>query len=578
MEHERERNVRRVLNSSKPNRGGGRSRFKLLSLALLVVAGLVLAACGSDSSSGTDSGSTAATSGESETTSGGGISTRAPGEAATEEKIPLLKAGVAFQVSNLNMSVPTGSFGGWLASLSLETLVVIDENGELQPWLAEEWSQPSPTVYEYKLREGVKFSDGTELTADDVAFSLNYFRRPDAAFTATYYTSVKSVTAKDKHTVVVTLKEPNASWKFIPGLEVAAIFSKKFFEESNGKYGQPGTLIMGTGPWVFDSLNPTSGAELSANPDYWGGPVPTEKISVKFFTDENSMALAMRAGEIDLVPSVAEGPSFEAASGGVTQTDGPSCQTGFFSMPTQSGPWSDIHVRRAVAHILNREDVITATGFSAVPTETLIPETSLLTQGDQAEVDAALESLPQYETDLAAAEAEMAKSKYPDGFDTELQTFDYGSFLPVDQVIAAQLKEIGINVDINNVGQTAWFAAITGPAEKRPLTYTTTGTCTPDPSYYDIYLGTANLAEGGLNIANWAPPEVDKLMKEGLAAPDGPERLAIYTEMLDKLATDVPYVPLYVQGVIFASDKYEWPGYDGFWHNRPWALDLVPTP
>ncbi len=89
----------------------------------------------------------------------------------------------------------------------------------------------------------------------------------------------------------------------------------KFAEAHKGAFGQPGVLVMGTGPWEVDTLDPTTGAELSANPNWWGGKVPIQHISVKFFNNETSEALAFRAGEIDLDDSVTDPRSFAATSG-----------------------------------------------------------------------------------------------------------------------------------------------------------------------------------------------------------------------------------------------------------------------
>ena len=81
----------------------------------------------------------------------------------------------------------------------------------------------------------------------------------------------------------------------MPGSYNAEIFEAKFAEDHKGTFGKPGTLVMGTGPWIVDSLDPTTGAEFSANPHWWGGKVPIQHISYKIFATETSLASAMRA-------------------------------------------------------------------------------------------------------------------------------------------------------------------------------------------------------------------------------------------------------------------------------------------
>lgn len=564
--------MRHVVNGVGSTPARSRSAGRVVALLALLLATAALAGCGASSDGSSGSSAKAQTGVPARTTAT--TAERAAGQAAIDQAVPELRAGLAVKVQNLDDSSANGSFGSWLSNLALETLVVIGPDGKLRPWLAESFEQKSDTVWEYKLRDGVTFSDGTPLTAEDVKFSWEHYAKP-ASRAASWFAPVKKIETPDERTVVVTLKQPNASWQWTPSLTFAQVFSKKFYEEHAKTFGAPGTLLVGTGPWKFDSLNPTSGAELSANPRYWGGKVPFDKVSFKFFADENAMALAMRAGELDIVPHLADKPAFTAASGGVTLTSGPSCQTGFVSMPTKTAPWNDIHVRRAVAHLMNRDDVVSATGFAADPATTLFTESQLRSLGSEQEVDTAIAALAKYDLDVAAAKAELAKSKYPDGFDATLKTFDYGTFLKVDQVIAEALKQIGIKVKIDNIGQAAWFAAI-GDPKGRPFTYTTTGGCTPDPSYYKLFLGSDNLDKGGLNVADWAPKEVDQLLDQGLATSDPAQRLKIYAQVLDRMATDVPYIPLYVQGVTFASDEYTWPGYDGAWHDRVWPLELQP--
>ncbi len=180
---------------------------------------------------------------------------------------------------------------------------------------------------------------------------------------------------------MVTLKHPDAAWKYTlayPGV----IFEKKFQEEHPTTMGQPGVLLEETGPWKVDSFDPTTGIELSANPYWWGGTVPVQHISVKFFSDETTEALAMRAGEIDIA-FPADGEAFTSTSG-VKAVPWPYPNNiGYFGMNTMQKPWSDIHVRRAVAYVLNRAAIITANGgpTSGTPVDTFIPPQALMTLG-----------------------------------------------------------------------------------------------------------------------------------------------------------------------------------------------------
>src|SRR5262249_42143207 len=157
-----------------------------------------------------------------------------------------------------------------------------------------------------------------------------------------------------------------------------------------------------------DSFDPTTGIELSANPPWWGGTVPVQHISFKFFSSETSEALAMRADEIDVAfPN--DAATFASASGAKV-TSWLNNPIGYFSMNTKLAPWSDIHVRRAVAYALNRTDIIAADGgaTSAQPLYDFFPAMDLDLLGTKSQVDSLIAALPKYSYNLPAAKAQMA--------------------------------------------------------------------------------------------------------------------------------------------------------------------------
>jgi peptide/nickel transport system substrate-binding protein len=198
--------------------------------------------------------------------------------------------------------------------LFMEHLLQPGPDSRLDPELATSWTQTNPVTYVYHLRPGVKFWDGNPMTSADVVYSLDYERNPKAPNgSAVFFTNVKSIAAEGPYTVVVTLDHPDAGWKYTLSYE-GAVFEKKFAQAHQGTLGNPGVLIEATGPWQLTSYDPTRGMELAANPHWWGGKVPVQHISVRFYSSETSEALAMRAGEID-VAFPRNGASFGSAAG-----------------------------------------------------------------------------------------------------------------------------------------------------------------------------------------------------------------------------------------------------------------------
>ncbi len=490
--------------------------------------------------------------------------------------IPLLVGGTASDYSNLNPNDTQGCVIEF-CGLIYEHLVKFGPNGTLQPELATSVSTPNPTTYVYHLRHGVEFWDGTEMTSADVVASLNYQRTPGSQ-TEVFLDNVSNVTAAGPYTVVVTLKHPDASWQYIPAYE-GVIFEKKFFDEHKATFGNPGVLVQATGPWEIDSFDPTTGAELSANPHWWGGKVPIERISFKVFSTETSAALAMRAGEIDIFFPAA--PQAFASTSGVPVISSPNAgegiAVGYFGMNTKLAPWDDIHVRRAVAYALDRTDIIKELGGYALPVSTVIPQAQLRTIGSQASVNALVSSLPNYPFDLAMARAEMAQSAYPTGFSASLEEPNYGNFPEICQVIAAELAKIGINLKITLMPTAKWSGLVYGPKTFGPM-FTTIGGQSPDPGGIPGYLLGSNNVASGLNFADYTPPVVDKLLTSGLETSNPAQRLDIYGQIVKAVATDVPYVPLYLTTSELAlSPKFRWPGFDEVAFDNEWALNIKPS-
>lgn len=464
-----------------------------------------------------------------------------------------------------------------ISSASLENLVRLKPDGSLEPRLAESVENPSPTEYVYHLRKGVEFWDGQELTSEDVVFSLERYRDPNS-YTAAKYRTVDTIEATDEYTVTVTLKTPDSNWPTQASMFSSQIIQKKFYEEHEDDFGNPGTLVMGTGPYEIVKLDPTSGAEFKANSDYWGGDVEFETMEVKFFDSETNAAIALRAKSIDMVPSVANATSFKSTSKAEIVSS-PSCSLGFVALNTQSAPWDDIHVRRAVAYAVDRTAFVDDVDGHADPITTFIPPQSLETIASPEKVEAMIESLPQFPHDLDKAKAELAKSAYPDGFQAELPTTDFSNNVTGSQILADQLGKIGIKLTVKNQTIAKWVAGVGAAVEKRPAVYTAGAGCTPTPGYMPSYwLGSAGLVDGGSNLAGYGPPAADRIIKQASEATTPEAQFEAYTELLTQLATDVPYIPIMaLQANLGIASGFEWANYTQPWWNAPWPLDITRT-
>jgi peptide/nickel transport system substrate-binding protein len=315
----------------------------------------------------------------------------------------------------------------------------------------------------------------------------------------------------------------------------------------------------------LDSFSGTTGLELSANPHWWGGKVSPQHISIKFMDPgaETTAAFAMRSGSLDLyTPSDTQG--FAAAAGSGVQIIKTQAKwgVGVIYMNTRLAPWNDVHVRRAVAYAINRPDIIRAYNPDAVPTYTIIPPDQLRTLGTQAQIDAIYNSLPKYPHSIAKAKAELAKSAYPHGFTWTTDCVNSGKFPDACQVVSAELKPIGINlqVRVDDIGK--WLSIILGLPKTYGLQLSEYGWSNPDPAGFpSVMFGTTPAGQpNDENGPNYAPPGFPQLLRDAESAPTSAKRLALYGKLLKQLATDVPSIPEYLDSWDIAlSKKFTWP-------------------
>jgi len=498
-----------------------------------------------------------------------------PGQSASGSTIPQFTVG--FDPAPTTLNYDSSNIGYQLGGLALEPLLIAEKSGKLEPWLAQSWKQASPTTYVYNIRHGVKFSDGDTLTATDVAFSLNYYRKAGSLDAYNFPTTLKSITATGPYTVTVTLTKPDAAWAVVPAGDPLGIFEKKFFEAHGSKFGQPGTGVMGTGPWEFTSYNGTTSAELKANPHYWRGKVNIKKVSVQFFSSETSEALAYRDGEIDLAFPI-DNKAFASTAGAQLTTVPSYAVQGGFYMNVLQKPWNNLHVRLAVAYALDRPALIAAWGGYASPVYQFLSAGLLENIGSSSQVNSVLTSVPTYPYSLAKAKAEMAQSPYPHGVNATVSVEGAGSYPNVSQAIAAELARIGIHLKLDVMTVDQQNANLT--SGNRPgifATFTYSGSVSRDPGEaFDFQMGKANISAGNWNTMNWAPTPVNDLINQGFATTDNATRLQIYGQIDKAYAQAAPFVPLFNEDATVALAKgYIWPDFNGYYYDLgPWLLGV----
>jgi peptide/nickel transport system substrate-binding protein len=285
----------------------------------------------------------------------------------------------------------------------METLVTLKPGtGDvIVPALATEWSISADGLsYTFKIRQGVKFHDGTDLSAEAVKINFDRWLSIPSAYVDLGYTyyidtvitpAVAAVTAPDATTVVVTLKAPNSAFLVQMTLTPFAISSPKALTDGNAsapdfkdnKYATGGTPAMiGTGPFMFKEWVPGDHVTLVKNPSYWnaaaGGPY-LDQITFKPITDTTATLNALQSGGVDLaqaispvdVATVKADPNLQAID------RGSACNVGLLAMNQTHKPFDNVKIRQAVAYAVNRQALVDAFfgGAGLVPSNWAPPGT-----------------------------------------------------------------------------------------------------------------------------------------------------------------------------------------------------------
>jgi peptide/nickel transport system substrate-binding protein len=495
-------------------------------------------------------------------------------------EIGTLTWGYAGSVRSLDFAKSLDFTLASVLSNSLEGLLVLDKQGALQAALAESWSVPNPTTYVYRLRDGVRFWDGTPLTAEDVAFSLNRHIDPDVQSQyGFYFVSLERVEATGPREVVAHLKSPDPFFQYMVAHAGGKVTSKKFVEDHGSDFGSPEVLTMGTGPYQVMEHKPGESITMERNDDYWGDKPPAHTIVHQFIVDEQTRLLAMQAGEIDGAFSVSPDQSDQwSRLDGVNVISAPSLWSPFYELYVQAGPTSDIHVRRAIAYATDKEGLVSSVlrGHGRVASQIVAPEQwGDLMPPDQ--VEELYASFPTYEFDLDRARSELQQSAFP--------TFSGTAYTP-DTIprlgkaylnTAENLSQLGVHLEVKETNEHTWNSY---EYDHRNLGFHVNLWYPdyPDPANYPaLTMNSADAKPGAWNIAHYKNPEVDRLLAIQQNATDKATRARALAEVLRITATDLPYVPLWWEDTLMAiREPYVFDGFNPFVQFMPWATEVKP--
>ncbi|SMX25981.1 Periplasmic dipeptide transport protein precursor [Pelagimonas phthalicica] len=345
-------------------------------------------------------------------------------------------------------SAAAGAIDSVLYSNVFEGLTRFTETGAVVPGLAESWAiSEDGQTYTFALRSGVQFHDGSEMTAEDVKFSLDRARAEDSTNAQkALFAGIADVNVVDPQTVEVTLAQPDGNFLFNMAWGDAVIVAPESIE------GIKQTPI-GTGPFKFVEWKQGDSISLAQNADYWGEKPALTSATFKFISDPTAAFAAMMAQDIDAFagyPAPENLPQFEADPRFQVLVGSTEGET-ILSTNNLQAPLDNVKVRQAIAHAINRQDIIDGAMFGLGT-----PIGSHFAPHNPAYVD--LTGNSGY--DPAKAKALLAEAGFPDGFTTTLKLPPPSYARRGGEIIAAQLREVGIQTEISNLEWAQWLEEV----------------------------------------------------------------------------------------------------------------------
>lgn len=435
---------------------------------------------------------------------------------------------------------------------------------ELVPHLAESFEvSPDGLTYTFKIREGVTFSDGEPLNAAAVKLSIDRQIAVEQGI-AFALANVESVETPDDMTVVLKLSAPSdGALSAFAGLYAPYIISPKAIAENE----QDGDLaqawlrsnMVGTGPYLLDSYNQSQQAVFSRNPNYWGGwdGDHVDQIIVSYVKEPATERLVLEQGEIDVALFLPD-DAVEEVDGteGIVVTDVPSFNLYYLVLPTREGPTADKKVRQALSYGFDYDtwvnDVMRGKAQQA---QGPIPSNFVGFNPNT----------PKYTYDPDRARALLAEAGYPDGGFTIPYTYETGYFWkrPLGELFQANMADLGITVDIQELSPTAWADLLSNPETANHAFGLVWWPSLNTPFDYMFSLfATAAQGTAGYNWGYFSNPELDALLEAGTVEPDEAKRMEIYGKAQDLLVDEAPALYVYekhyrlpmrntVQGFVF---------------------------
>ena len=418
-----------------------------------------------------------------------------------------------------------------------DSLLTVDPKGDVKPSIAEKYSvSDGGKTYTFNLRKNVKFSDGSALTSKDVVYSIKRILDPKTASPRQNdLGDVKSITAPDDFTVVITLDKP-----FAPFLTKIAGSLMAIMPDGYAATHNLDKEPMGSGPFKFVKWVSGDSVTLERNPHYWEAGKPyVDTLVFKALADDPTRVTNVETGNVDLIMSVPQNQIDRLKNAaGVKLAGGPGTWFDYLGLNQSKEPFNNVKVRQAMSLAVNRF---------------LIVRTAIFGKGTQINCGPippshwAYTNCREQLTNVEQAKKLMVDAGFPKGFKMVIKVgADYKSQVNIAQALQAQLKAINIDVQVVPMEWGAFIDDVVNKGNFEAVVLGWIGSIDPDDFlYYQFRSGEK------FNFVKFADKEVDDLLEKGRSTIDKAARKTIYTDAQKLLAQKAAYIFLHI------NDQYE---------------------
>ena len=525
-----------------------------LMLAAALTAGLALTGCGGSKTSDTTDNTAGA---ENESTAEvKGVDVDTTGYLVAALNADIQTADV--QKTSKDYEVPFNIF-----DRLVDVEVDADGNSKIVPSLAESWDISDDGLeYTFHLRQGVKFHNGNDFTAEDVAYTFHRMLTVEGGVKTEFIDQIKGadellagetdtlegVEVVDDYTIKVTLKEPFAGFLASISSPGVSIYDSEATEVAGDQFGMDPAVTVGTGPFEFASWSFNNQLVLTRNEDYWKGASGLPGVVIKIIPDTETQSMMFESGELDILDLDYAADSVDR----FTETypdqivQGPRVGIVYFTMNFNKEPFQDVRVRKAVQMSIDRQAILDALyGGRGQVEQGIFPHGLIGFNPDQEEI----------KYDPEAAKALLAEAGYADGFDMEIAADSSASdtMTMALEIVSDQLAEVGIRAEIKNYDESTWLE--TRKSGELGSFMSTWSADYNDPDNF-IYTFFGNEEKTRIRSINYPDTEVMERVAKARTIVNEDERLAEYKALEEKIIhEDAAWVPMFSRLHLFAVSK-----------------------